>query len=375
MGDVLGGGRGPAHVVGEAVDTLAVAAVDLDERLFLALRRSPRGGSRPGTRATTSAGVVVSSGPRVESVTAVVTPWSRQGYTPVEGSVRTESSGLGSAARSDHKVFGIDGAPLPGDIESEEKAKVKTMSAVSLSIRRRTAPPPPAERRARARRAAARAPSAGRGAAAAGRGPPPASARRSASSRSTGCSRAACRAARCPRSTGPPRRAARASRSPWSRAPPGRARSSRGWIRRTASTRRAPPRRGWTSRGCLWLRGGGTGGLPRACPHWAQSALGSGLFEAVVLDLAGVPADELRRLPGDELDPPRRARSRTRPTALLLVAGAHVACGPGGSRWRLGPRARIGRASRARAGCSAGSRRRRAGPSRAARRRFRLHAV
>ena len=39
MGDILGGRRGPAHVVGKSVDTLAVTAVDLDERLFLASGR------------------------------------------------------------------------------------------------------------------------------------------------------------------------------------------------------------------------------------------------------------------------------------------------------------------------------------------------
>jgi len=86
---------------------------------------------------------------------------------------------------------------------------------------------------------------------------------------------------------------------------------------------------------CLWLRGGGTFGLPRALAALGV-VLGSGLFEAVVLDLAGVPADELYRLPGTSWI--RLARTiEDSPTALLVVAAAHVACGPGGVSLALAP--------------------------------------
>lgn len=86
---------------------------------------------------------------------------------------------------------------------------------------------------------------------------------------------------------------------------------------------------------CLWLRGGGALGLTRALSALGV-VLGSGLFEAVVLDLAGVPADELRRLPGTSWI--RLARTiEDSPTALLLVAAAHVACGPGGVSVALQP--------------------------------------
>ena len=94
MGDVLGGRRRPAHVVGEAVDTLAVAAIDLDERLFLALcgriEELLVRALEPGRRRR-----VVSSAARVESVTTVVTPWSRK-VTRIE--LRLDGvEGLGSA--------------------------------------------------------------------------------------------------------------------------------------------------------------------------------------------------------------------------------------------------------------------------------------
>jgi len=86
---------------------------------------------------------------------------------------------------------------------------------------------------------------------------------------------------------------------------------------------------------CLWLRGGGALSLPRTLAALGV-VLGSGLFEAVVLDLAGVPADELYRLPGTSWI--RLARTiEDSPTALLLVAAAHVACGPGGVSLALQP--------------------------------------
>ena len=86
---------------------------------------------------------------------------------------------------------------------------------------------------------------------------------------------------------------------------------------------------------CLWLRGGGRLTLPRTLAALGV-VLGSGLFEAVVLDLAGVPADELDRLPGTSWI--RLARTiEDSPAALLLVAAAHVACGPGGVSLALQP--------------------------------------
>jgi hypothetical protein len=57
---------------------------------------------------------------------------------------------------------------------------------------------------------------------------------------------------------------------------------------------------------------------------------GSGLFEIVVLDLAGVPGRERRRLPATTWVRLQRTVEETE-TALLLVADGHVALGPGGS--------------------------------------------
>ena len=85
----------------------------------------------------------------------------------------------------------------------------------------------------------------------------------------------------------------------------------------------------------LWLRGVRTAGLPRALSALA-TVLGSGLFEAVVLDLLGVAADELRRLPNTSWIRLQRMIEDS-PTALLLLSGAHVACGPGGVSLALGP--------------------------------------
>jgi hypothetical protein len=87
---------------------------------------------------------------------------------------------------------------------------------------------------------------------------------------------------------------------------------------------------------CLWLRGGGAvSGLARTLAALGV-VLGSGLFEAVVLDIAGVPPDELRRLPATSWI--RLARTiEDSPTALLVVAAAHVACGPGGVSLELQP--------------------------------------
>lgn len=80
----------------------------------------------------------------------------------------------------------------------------------------------------------------------------------------------------------------------------------------------------------LWLRG--RAGQPRALPEAVAATgtlLGSGLFDLVVLDLAGIPAVEIQRLPvATWLRLQRMIESM--PTALVLVGAAHVAHGPGG---------------------------------------------
>jgi hypothetical protein len=90
----------------------------------------------------------------------------------------------------------------------------------------------------------------------------------------------------------------------------------------------------------LWLRGprGGREDLPPKVLAEATAAVatlaGSGLFEVVVLDLAGVPKRERRRLPPTTWIRLQRTIEETE-TALLLVADAHVAVGPGGVALRL----------------------------------------
>ena len=82
----------------------------------------------------------------------------------------------------------------------------------------------------------------------------------------------------------------------------------------------------------LWLRG-------RALPEGLAAVatlLGSGLFEAIVLDLAAVAPRELRRLPGTTWIRLQRLVAPT-PAALLLLAHGHVACGPGGVSLALQP--------------------------------------
>jgi hypothetical protein len=90
----------------------------------------------------------------------------------------------------------------------------------------------------------------------------------------------------------------------------------------------------------LWLRG------PRQAKGLAEavSAVGtlaiSGLFEVVVLDLAGVPEVERRRLPGTTWIRLQRMVEDAS-TALVLLADGHVASGPGGLSLALaatGPR-------------------------------------
>jgi hypothetical protein len=91
----------------------------------------------------------------------------------------------------------------------------------------------------------------------------------------------------------------------------------------------------------LWLRGPRGAGeeppvkaLADATAATATLAA-SGLFDVVVLDLAGADR-ERRRLPAATWLRLQRTVEETR-TALVLVADAHVACGPGGAALALEP--------------------------------------
>lgn len=87
----------------------------------------------------------------------------------------------------------------------------------------------------------------------------------------------------------------------------------------------------------LWFRG-----EPRAAQGLANALaaigtlLGSGIFELVVLDLAGSPASEARRLPDNTWLRLQRMIEGA-PVALVLMADAHVAHGPGGASLALRP--------------------------------------
>ena len=93
----------------------------------------------------------------------------------------------------------------------------------------------------------------------------------------------------------------------------------------------------------LWLRGprgGGEDPQPRALADATAAVAtlaGSGLFEVVVLDLAGVSDRDRRRLPATTWIRLQRTVEDTE-TALLLVADGHVAVGPGGATLALAPR-------------------------------------
>jgi hypothetical protein len=102
----------------------------------------------------------------------------------------------------------------------------------------------------------------------------------------------------------------------------------------------------------LWLRGEGRGRDARTLMR-AVSALGtllgSGLFEAVVLDLAGIAAAVRQRLPGTTWIRLQRL-IEDQPTALVLIGDGHVAHGPAGAalalrsaapRWSGQPPARV----------------------------------
>ena len=87
----------------------------------------------------------------------------------------------------------------------------------------------------------------------------------------------------------------------------------------------------------FWLRG--PAGDPRALTAALSAVgtlLGSGLFEAIVLDLAGLSGALLRRLPLATWIRLQRALEG-QPTALVLLADAHVAQGPGGASLVLQP--------------------------------------
>ncbi len=89
----------------------------------------------------------------------------------------------------------------------------------------------------------------------------------------------------------------------------------------------------------LWLRGGGARVLTEAVSA-AATVIGSGLFEVVVADLAAVPGHDLRRLPSATWIRFQRMVEDT-PSALILLADAHVAHGPAGASLALqssGPR-------------------------------------
>jgi hypothetical protein len=93
----------------------------------------------------------------------------------------------------------------------------------------------------------------------------------------------------------------------------------------------------------LWLRGDTRAprgrGLPEAVAAVA-TLVGSGLFEAVVLDVAGFLPHDLGRLPGPTWIRLQRMIADS-PGALLLLAGSHVARGPRGASLELrsgGPR-------------------------------------
>lgn len=91
----------------------------------------------------------------------------------------------------------------------------------------------------------------------------------------------------------------------------------------------------------LWLRGPRGGGEEPQAKALAQATgavatlAGAGLFDVVALDLAGA-GHERRRLPATTWLRLQRLVEHTK-AALVLVADAHVACGPGGRTLALEP--------------------------------------
>jgi hypothetical protein len=93
----------------------------------------------------------------------------------------------------------------------------------------------------------------------------------------------------------------------------------------------------------LWLRGETRGPRARALPAAVAAVatlIGSGLFEAVVLDVAAFAPHDLGRLPGPTWIRLQRMIADS-PGALLLLSESHVARGPRGASLELrsgGPR-------------------------------------
>jgi hypothetical protein len=79
----------------------------------------------------------------------------------------------------------------------------------------------------------------------------------------------------------------------------------------------------------LWLRGDTRSRPLPAAVAAVGTLVGSGLFDVVVLDLAGISPHDVRRLPGATWIRLQRMIEET-PAALVLLAGGHVAQGPGG---------------------------------------------
>jgi hypothetical protein len=82
----------------------------------------------------------------------------------------------------------------------------------------------------------------------------------------------------------------------------------------------------------LWVRGDGRS--HKAALASAGVLVESGLFELVVLDLADVPQETLRRLPSTTWLRLERQLEGT-PSALVLLAAHHVFRGPGGTSFAL----------------------------------------
>jgi hypothetical protein len=87
----------------------------------------------------------------------------------------------------------------------------------------------------------------------------------------------------------------------------------------------------------LWLRGDARASRGRTLADSLAAVgtlVGSGLFEVTFLDVAGIPAGELRRLPGATWIRLQRMVEAT-PHALVLLCLEHVAKGPGGTALAL----------------------------------------
>ncbi len=87
----------------------------------------------------------------------------------------------------------------------------------------------------------------------------------------------------------------------------------------------------------LWLRGAHGARAVADATRAVATLLGAGLFELVVLDLAGVSSRELRLLPGTTWVRLQRTLEAAE-AALLLLASEHVAKGPYGVSLAFAPR-------------------------------------